>query len=116
MTTPTPTSPDHTKDHLLLFTYTCDELGVDLACWFEYEAAERGVREPMSGMQLEPDYPATWALYHVYLPGSNVDIAPILSSDVASEIEEWVAKQADEEYAQSNEDWEIDRFIDSKDY
>jgi len=109
------TAPDHTKDHLLLFTYTCDELGVELSCWFEHEPANLGARS-RNGEQLEPDYPATWALWHVHLPGSNVDIAPILSSDVAKEIEEWVAKQADEEYAQSNEDWEIDRYIDSKDY
>lgn len=109
-----PTTPDHLKDGLLLFNYTCDELGVDLACWFEHEAAERGARSRF-GEQLEPDYPATWSLYHVYLPGSNVDIAPILSSDTAKEIEDWVADQADEDYRQSQDDWEIDRYIDSKD-
>jgi hypothetical protein len=56
MTTAVPNkvSPDHTKDHLLLFNYTCDELGVDLACWFEHEAAELGARS-RSGEQLEPD-------------------------------------------------------------
>jgi hypothetical protein len=105
------TTPDHSKDGLLLFTYICDELGVELACWFEHEPAERGARSRF-GEQLEPDYPATWALYHVYLPGSGVDIAPVLSSDVASEIEEWVAKQADEEFQESQDDWEIDRYID----
>lgn len=105
---------DHSKDGLLLFSYMCDELGVELACWFEHEPAERGARSRF-GEQLEPDYPATWALWHVYLPGSGVDIAPVLSSDVASEIEEWVAKQADEEFQESQDDWEIDRFIASKD-
>jgi hypothetical protein len=105
---------DHTKEGLLLFNYTCDELGVELACWFEHDPAELGARSRF-GEQLEPDYPATWSLYHVYLPGSNVDIAPILSSDTASEIEEWVAGQADEEYRQSHDDWLIDRYIDSKD-
>jgi hypothetical protein len=109
----TPTTPDHTKEGLLLFSYTCDELGVELACWFEHEAAELGARSRF-GEQLEPDYPATWSLWHVYLPGSNVDIAPILSSDVAKEIEDWVADQADEEHALANEDWEIDRFIASQ--
>ena len=110
-----PTSPDHTKDHLLLFSYMCDELGVELACWFEHEAAERGARSRF-GEQLEPDYPATWALWHVYLPGSNVDIAPVLSYDVITAIEAWVAKQADEEFQESQDDWEIARYIDSKDY
>jgi hypothetical protein len=109
------TTPDHTKEGLLLFNYTCDELGVDLACWFEYEAAERGARSRF-GEQLEPDYPATWALYHVYLPGSDVDIAPVLSSDTAKEIEDWVADQADEDYQESLDDVAISRYIDSKDY
>jgi hypothetical protein len=109
------TTPDHTKEGLLLFNYTCDELGVNLACWFEYEAAERGARSRF-GEQLEPDYPATWALYHVYLPGSDVDIAPVLSSDTAKEIEDWVADQADEDYQESLDDVAISRYIDSKDY
>ena len=109
------TTPDHSKEGLLLFNYTCDELGVDLACWFEYEAASRGARSRF-GEQLEPDYPATWALYHVYLPGSDVDIAPVLSSDTAKEIEEWVADQADEDYQESLDDVAISRYIDSKDY
>jgi hypothetical protein len=110
----TPTTPDHSKEGLLLFNYTCDELGVALACWFEYEAAERGARS-RNGEQLEPDYPATWALYHVYLPGSDVDIAPVLSSDTAKEIEDWVADQADEDYQESLDDVAISRYIDSKD-
>jgi hypothetical protein len=109
------TAPDHTKEGLLFFNYTCDELGVELACWFEHEAAELGARS-RSGEQLEPDYPATWALWHVYLPGSSVDIAPILSSDVAKEIEDWVADRADEQWQADADDAAIDRFIDSKDY
>ena len=109
------TAPDHTKEGLLLFTYTCDDLGVDLSCWFEYEAESRGARSRF-GEQLEPDYPATWSLYHVYLPNSGVDIAPILSSDTAKEIEDWVADQADEDYQESLDDVAISRYIDSKDY
>jgi hypothetical protein len=108
------TTPDHTKEGLLLFNYTCDELGVDLACWFEYEAAERGARSRF-GEQLEPDYPATWALYHVYLPGSDVDIAPVLSSDTAKEIEDWVADQAEEDAAQREDETAYDKFMDWKD-
>ena len=108
------TTPDHSKDGLLLFNYTCDELGVDLACWFEYEAAERGARSRF-GEQLEPDYPATWALWHVYLPNSGVDIAPILSSDTAKEIEDWVADQAEEEAAEREDEAAYDKFMDWKD-
>ena len=109
----TTTAPDHTKDGLLLFTYTCDELGADLACWFEYEAASRGARSRF-GEQLEPDYPATWALYHVYLPGSDVDICPIMRSDLVEEIESWVADRADEQFQEDQDEWEIDRFIASR--
>jgi len=108
------TTPDHTKDGLLLFSYTCDELGVDLACWFEYEAAERGARSRF-GEQLEPDYPATWALWHVYLPNSGVDIAPVLSSDIAKEIENWVADQAEKEADDRAWDEGYDKFMDWKD-
>jgi len=109
----TTTAPDHTKDGLLLFTYACDELGADLACWFEYEAPSRGARSRF-GEQLEPDYPATWALYHVYLPGSDVDICPIMRSDLVEEIESWVADRADEQFQDDQDDWEIDRFIASR--
>ena len=108
------TTPDHTKEGLLLFSYTCDELGVELNCWFEYEAASRGARSRF-GEQLEPDYPATWALYHVYLPGSGVDIAPVLSSDVAKEIEDWVADQAEEDAADREWNDGYDKFQDWKD-
>jgi hypothetical protein len=108
------TTPDHTKEGLLLFSYTCDELGVELACWFEYEAASRGARSRF-GEQLEPDYPATWALYHVYLPNSDIDIAPVLSSDVAKEIEGWVADQAEEDAADREWNDGYDKFQDWKD-
>jgi hypothetical protein len=110
----TPTTPDHSKDGLLLFSYTCDELGVELSCWFEYEAASRGARSRF-GEQLEPDYPATWSLYHVYLPNSDIDIAPVLSSDTAKEIEDWVADQAEEEAAEREEEAAYDKFMDWKD-
>ena len=85
-------TPDHTKDRLVLFTFPCDELGVELACWFEHEPANLGARS-RNGEQLEPDYPATWALWHVYLPGSDVDICPTMRADLVTEIEEWKDSQ-----------------------
>lgn len=87
---------DHTKEGLILVQYDCDELGVVLDCWFEYEAAERGAREFGTGLQLEPDYPATWALYHVYLPGSNVDICPALDEGLRERIEVYAEEQSQE--------------------
>ena len=109
-----PTTPDHSKEGLLLFNYTCDELGVDLACWFEHEAESRGARSRF-GEQLEPDYPATWSLWHVYLPNSDVDICPTMRSDLVTEIEEWVAGQADEEAADREWNDGYDKFQDWKD-
>jgi len=34
------------------FLYECDELGLALKCFFEYEPAEVGSIEPMSGLKL----------------------------------------------------------------
>lgn len=85
-------TPDHSKEGLLAYDFDCDELNCVLTCWFEYEPPERGSREPLTGLQLEPDYPATFSLFHVYLPGSSVDIAPLLSSKSVKEIETWVAE------------------------
>lgn len=82
---------DHLKEGLVLAPWASDDLGVDLECWFEYEPAERGAREYGSGIQLEPDYPETWTLCHVYLPGSDIDIAPVMSDKLIALIEEEVA-------------------------
>lgn len=89
-------APTHSREGLLSYDFDCDELNCLLTCWFEYEAPERGSREPMTGLQLEPDYPSTLTLHHVYLPGSHVDIAPVLSLAVVKEIETWAADQAEE--------------------
>ena len=106
------TTPDHTKDGLLLFNYTTEE-GIELNCWFEHEAAERGARS-RSGEQLEPDYPATWALWHAYLSGSNVDLCPLMRADLIEEIEGWVASRADEEWQESADDAAIEAYIDRR--
>lgn len=109
------TTPDHTKDGLVSFSYFCPDLNQDLTCWFEHEAAELGARS-RSGEQLEPDYPATFSLYHVYLPGSAIDLAPVLSAEVIESIEGWVADEAESVAQDAEDDFEIDRYIDSKDY
>ncbi len=88
---------DHTSDGLLARSWFSDDLGVHLECWFEFEPAERGARERGTGLQLEPDYPETWTLCHVYLPGSDVDIAPVMSDKLIAVIEE-AAAGADESW------------------
>ena len=69
------------------FLYECDELGLALKCFFEYEPAEVGSVEPMSGMKLEPDYPEVWTLVSVFLPNSDVDLSGVLHPDVISRVE-----------------------------
>ena len=70
------------------FLYDCDELGLQLKCFFEYEPAEVGSIEPMSGLKLEPDYPEVWTLVSVFLPNSTVDLSGVLHPDVISRIEQ----------------------------
>jgi len=70
------------------FLYECDELGLDLKCFFEYEPEEVGSIEPMTNMKLEPDYPEVWTLVSVFLPNSEVDLSGVLHPEVISQIEE----------------------------
>ena len=81
---------DHSNEGLVHMSYDCDELGVVLDCWFEYEPAERGSREPMSGLQLEPDYPETLTLLHAYTP-DGLDISPVMRFELITEIEKEAA-------------------------
>jgi hypothetical protein len=74
------------------FLYECDELGLDLKCFFEYEPAEVGSIEPISGMKLEPDYPEVWTLVSVFLPKSEVDLSGVLHPEVISQIEQSAAE------------------------
>ena len=70
------------------FMYECDELGLDLKCFFEYEPAEVGAVEYESGLKLEPDYPEVWTLVSVFLPNSSVDLSGVLHPDVIFRIEQ----------------------------
>lgn len=95
--------------------FECDELGVTLTCFFEWEPEERGAREYGTGLQLEPDYPETFTLMHVYLPGSDVDIAPIMLVGLIDEIEEWAQEQIEGEREDAAADAAYERYLDSKD-
>lgn len=78
--------PEHSD--LVRYDFECDELnGMELACFFEYEHEEVGSREPMTGMQLEPDYPEAWSLHYVYLP-DGLEIFGILHESLLQEIQE----------------------------
>jgi hypothetical protein len=74
------------------YMYDCDELGLELKCFFEYEPAEVGAVEYESGLKLEPDYPEVWTLVSVFLPNSTVDLSGVLHPDVISQIETGAAE------------------------
>ena len=106
----TPVHPD-----LYEFKYECDDLGVTLTCFFEYEPAARGAREYGTGLQLEPDYPETLTLMHVYLPGSDVDISSVMKFDLIDEVEAWAADQmGDMEPPEPDYDAASERYLDHK--
>lgn len=104
--------PDHSD--LEELEYECDELGVTLTCFFEYEPEERGSREFGTGLQLEPDYPATFTLMHVYTP-EGLDIAAVMKAGLIDEIEQWAADRFEENWEQEKADAAYDRWLDRKD-
>jgi len=59
--------------------------GVQLLCYFEFEPEEIGAREPISGMKLEPDYPASVTVVNVYV--RDVDILPMLPHEMVDDLE-----------------------------
>lgn len=72
---------------LMFMEYESDDLGITLTCYFAYEPASRGSREFGTGLQLEPDYPATYTLAHAYTP-DGLDIAPVMRMDMIEMLEE----------------------------
>ena len=103
--------PDH--DDLERVEYECDELGVTLVCYFEYEPEERGSREFGTGLQLEPDYPATFTLMHVYTP-EGLDISPVMKFELITEIEEHMADEFERNWEQEKAEAAYDRYLDMK--
>lgn len=77
----TPRRPVGCYEHF----YTSRDLSVGLTCHLEYSPAERGAREPGTGLQLEPDSPESMTLLSAYLRG--VDIIDVLSGSVMQAIE-----------------------------
>ena len=78
------------------FMYECDELGLALKCFFEYEPAEVGSVEAGTGLKLEPDYPEVWTLVSVFMPNSDIDLSAVLHPDVISRIEQDAATYFEE--------------------
>jgi len=97
--------------------FECDELGVTLTCFFEWEPEERGAREYGTGLQLEPDYPETFTLMHVYTP-EGLDISSVMKYELIDEIEKWAADRIEEERRMDAEDAAenaaYDRYMDSR--
>jgi len=70
----------------LVFMYETDDCSQPLRCLLAYDAPERGSREPLTGLQLEPDYPATYTLHAVF--AGLVDIYGLISDARITLIEE----------------------------
>ena len=58
---------------------------MQLLLYFEYEPPEVGSVEPMSGLKLEPDYPASVTIVNVYV--RDVDIMPLLPFETIDKLE-----------------------------
>lgn len=101
--------PDH--NDLERVEYECDELGVTLVCYFEYEPEQRGSREFGTGLQLEPDYPATFTLAHVYTP-EGLDISAVMKLDLIDEIEQWAADKFEQNWEEERASAAFDRWMD----
>lgn len=65
--------------------------GVQLLLYFEYEPPEVGSREPMTGLKLEPDYPASVTIVHVYV--RDIDIASLLPFSLIDTLETELLKE-----------------------
>ena len=100
---------DHSDEGYIRMDYSCDELGVDLECWFEYEQEELGSFD-------EPGYPEVWSVVHVYLPGSEVDIGSVLSDVFVERINEWAYEQGAADRQSAADEAAIDRWEDSREY
>lgn len=74
-----PRCPSHLRSARLTYE------GVSLLCYFEYTPAGEGLREPLTGLQLEPDYPASVTLTHAHV--RDVNVLPLLSFDVVDQLE-----------------------------
>lgn len=105
--------PDHSD--LTEMEWECDELGVTLTCFFDFEPESRGAREAGTGLQLEPDYPATHTLMHAYLP-DGLDISPVLAPKLIAEIEEYMAEEFQRNWEAELADEAYDRWLDSQQY
>jgi len=71
------------------YTFIFD--GVELDCELDYEPAERGSREPSTGLQMEPDEPENAILITAKIGG--IDISELLSEDIIGLIEAKALKQ-----------------------
>lgn len=68
-----------------LWSEWAEHEGVQLLLYFEYDPPEVGSREPMSGLKLEPDYPARVTIVNVYV--RDVDIMPLLPFETIDKLE-----------------------------
>ena len=59
--------------------------GVDLLVYYDFMPEQLGSTEPLTGLKLEPDYPASVTILHAYV--RDVDILPLLPFTLIDELE-----------------------------
>jgi len=72
-----------------VYEFKANEFSTPLMCHYVYTAAEAGAREPMTGLQLEPDEPANVTVFDIRVGGVSINeyVSNILIDIIAREIE-----------------------------
>lgn len=64
--------------------------GVDLLIYYDFMPEQLGSTEPLTGLKLEPDYPASVTILHAYV--RDVDVLPLLPFTLIDALEAQLLK------------------------
>jgi hypothetical protein len=83
---------------------------LDIDVEAEYSPEERGAREFGSGMQLEPDYPASSEISSITAYGNGQSVS-LYTDDFPESVQDQIQKIADEQHSGDDDDYDIpDRY------
>ena len=73
-----------------VYEFKLNDFSEPLLCHYVYTAAEAGAREPMTGLQLEPDEPADVTVYDIRVGGVSINeyVSNVLIDRIAEEIKQ----------------------------
>jgi hypothetical protein len=71
-----------------VYEFKANEFSTTLMCHYVYTPRVAGAREPMTGLQLEPDEPADVALYDIQVSGVSINdyVSNVWIDRIAEEI------------------------------